>query len=80
MDIQERKIHFVQEFLRINNEALIDKFEKILKAEKQKDYESSLHPYSLDEFNLMIDKAEEDSSAGRLTSSSELKNDMDSWL
>ncbi len=79
MDIQARKIHFVQEFLRLKNEALIEKFENILRSERQKSYEESLYPMSTDEFNEMIDSAEEDSKNGRLISSSDLKKEMDSW-
>ena len=35
MDLQERKIYFVQEFLRLNNETVIAKFEHILQTEKK---------------------------------------------
>jgi len=36
MDIQTRKINFVQEFLRLRNIKLIEKLEKILLEEKAK--------------------------------------------
>lgn len=79
MDIQTRKIHFVQEFLRLRNEELIETFENILHAEKQKTYEKSLQPMSMREFNEMIDKAEDDSKNGRLISSEDMKKEIDSW-
>jgi hypothetical protein len=79
MDIQTRKIHFVQEFLQLKNEALIEKFENILRVEKQKSYKESLQPMSIEEFNDMIDKAEEDSKNGRLISSEDLRKEIDSW-
>lgn len=80
MDIQARKIHFVQEFLRLKNEKLISKFEKILMAEKQMDYEKTLEPMTLVELNSIIDNAEDDSRNGRLTSVHDLKKDIDSWI
>ena len=80
MDIQARKIHFVQEFLRLKNEELIGKFEKILMTEKQKDYERTLEPMTVVELNRIIDNAEDDSKNGRLTSNSDLKKEIDSWI
>jgi len=79
MDIQAKKIHFVQEFLRLKNEDLIDKFERLLRLEKVKNYESEMTSMSMEEFNKMIDKAEEDSKQGRTISASDLRNEIDSW-
>jgi hypothetical protein len=79
MDIQTRKIHFVQEFLRLKNEEIIEKFENILRVEKQKMYEESIQPMSIKEFNQVIDNAEEDSQNGRLISSEDMKKEISSW-
>ena len=79
MDIQGRKIHFVQEFLRLNNEALIEKFENLLKTEKQKLYSKNVSPMTIHEFNEMIDRAEDDAANGRTKSIDELNNDIDEW-
>jgi hypothetical protein len=79
MDIKTRKINFVQEFLRLKNEELIETFENILLAEKLKTYEKSLQPMSMKEFNEMIDNAEEDSKNGRLISLEDMKKEIDSW-
>lgn len=80
MDIQARKIHFIQEFLRLKNEAVIDKFEQLLRSEKSKTYETELSPMSVDQLNVIVDKAEEDAQYGRLTSAADLKNEIDSWI
>ena len=80
MDIQVRKIHFVQEFLRLNNEHIIDKLENILKSEKTKLYTNNPEPYSMDEFNRMIDNAEDDSKNNRVKSVHDLKKDIQSWI
>ena len=79
MGLQERKIHFVQEFLRLNSEAIIDKLEDILKSEKRKNYSLSQVPYTKDEFEQVIDKAEDDSKNNRVRSVHELKEDIKSW-
>jgi len=79
MDIQTKKLHFVQEFLRLKDENLIDKLNKLLKSERKKKFEKELKSLSKQEFNDLIDNAESDSKNGRLTSAQELKNEIDSW-
>jgi len=79
MDIQDKKLHFVQEFLRIKDEYLIDKLNNLLKSERKKKFEKELNPLSKREFNDLIDSAESDSENGKLTSAQELKNEIDSW-
>ena len=79
MDLQLRKIHFVQEFLRLNNEQVVDKLEALLRKEKTKLYSNDLKPYSVEEFNAMIDRAEEDSKNNRLINARQLKKEITSW-
>jgi len=79
MDVQLKKIHFVKEFLRLNNEQAIDKLESLLKSEKKRIYSQSPDPMSLDDFNKMIDNAENDSIEGRITDALDLKRDIQSW-
>jgi len=79
MDIQTRKINFVQEFLRLRNIKLIEKLEKILLEDKAKDYEANLKPLSIDNFNEMIDKSVEDAEKGNIISARELKESVSKW-
>ncbi|MCU0413389.1 MAG: hypothetical protein MUE91_03150 [Ignavibacteriaceae bacterium] len=79
MDIQTRKINFVQEFLRLRNIKLINKLEKILLEDKAKDYEANLKPLSIDNFNKMIDKSIEDANQGNVVSARELKESVKKW-
>jgi len=79
MDLQTRKLNFIQEFLRLKNEKLIAKLENILKSEKAKSYEKHISPMSEDELNRIIDEAEKDSREGKLTSAVELRKEIDSW-
>ena len=79
MDLQIRKIQFVQEFLRINSEQIMDVLENVLKSEKKKLYESQPKPFTLAEFNQMIDQAESDVANNRMKTVHELKTDIQSW-
>lgn len=79
MDIQTRKINFVQEFLRLKNIKLIEKLEKILLKDKARDYEANLKPMSIDNFNKMIDKSVEDAKQGNLVNARELKESVKKW-
>jgi hypothetical protein len=79
MDIQTRKINFVQEFLRLRNIKLIEKLEKVLLEDKAKDYEANLKPMSIDNFNKMIDKSIDDAKQGNVANAQELKESVKKW-
>jgi hypothetical protein len=76
MNLQSRKINFVQEFLKLNNEKVISKLEKLLKDEKSK---LPTKPLSLKQLNSMIDKAEDDSKQNRKKNVRQLKKEVNSW-
>lgn len=73
MDLQTRKISFVQEFLRLQNEEIISALEGILRKKKLELYEMNQKPMSIDHFNNEIDKALEDSRSGNIIKAEELK-------
>ena len=79
MDIQARKIHFIQEFLRIADEDLVTKLEKLLLIEGKKKLENKLSPMTLKEFNEIIDKSEDDFKNGTVTEARKLLNQIDTW-
>lgn len=63
-DIQSRKIAFVQDFLDIDNEGIIEQFEELMKQ--------FTVPMSVSELNRRIDRSENDFKSGRFKTSSEL--------
>ncbi|MFZ2340021.1 MAG: hypothetical protein WAW07_09925 [Bacteroidales bacterium] len=65
MDIQTRKINFVQEFLRLRNVKLIERLEKILMEDKAREYEANLKPLSV-----------EDAKKGNVVSARELRESL----
>ncbi len=72
MNLEARKIEFVQEFLKLQSEEAVSRFEKILKKEKNASDERVFEPMNQDELNKRIDKSESDFRNNRFKSSSEL--------
>ena len=69
MDLQTRKIEFVQEFLKIQSEEAIERLEKLLKKEKKNKHSDSM---STEELNERIEKSESDFKNNRFKSTSDL--------
>lgn len=72
MDLQSRKIEFVQEFLKIQSEEIISRLEKVLRKEKKAMDDRISEPMTQDELNKRIDQSESDFLNNRFKSSSEL--------
>jgi hypothetical protein len=72
MNIETRKIKFVQEFLKLQNEKSISKLEKLLIQEKEELKEVSHSPFEQKGLNNRIEQSEQDFKNGRFKSSDEL--------
>lgn len=79
MDLQSRKISFVQEFLSIQSEEVVSRLEKYLEKEKISMEEKAFKPMSIAELNRRIDQSEQDSINGRLTESKDLLKKIKKW-
>ena len=79
MDLQTRKISFVQEFLSIQSEEVISRLENYLKKEKISMEEKTFKPMTIEELNRRIDQSEQDSIYGRLTESKDLLKEIKKW-
>tara|TARA_R110002050_G_scaffold109796_7_gene221243 strand:- start:5232 stop:5474 length:243 start_codon:yes stop_codon:yes gene_type:complete len=79
MDLETRKISFVQEFLRLQNEEIISGLEKMLHKRKAELIENSLKPMSMEQFNNEIDQALDDSKNGRVIKATDLKDKIQKW-
>lgn len=64
MDIQTRKIEFVQEFLKLQSEEAITLFETMLQSETN----GRFQPMSVEELNKRIDQSEKDFEKGTFKS------------
>ncbi len=79
MTVEARKLHFIEEFLKVTDENIISQMEHLLRNEKRKQQENSLQPMNMNEFKHIIDKAREDVEQGRVISHENLKQEILSW-
>lgn len=80
MDLQSRKINFIQEFLSIQSEEVVSRMEKFLKKEKEKIVEDEqLQAMTIEDFSQRIDKSMDDSNNNRIIESNDLIEEIKSW-
>lgn len=72
MNLEARKIEFVQDFLSLQSEEAVSRLEKILKKEKKASIERTFKPLTHDELNNRIDQSESDFRNNKYRRSSEL--------
>lgn len=73
MNIQILKLQFLEDFMRISNEDIINKLNNLLKKEKSKLYKSNLQQLTNDELSKKIKKSEEDIKLGNVYTQSEVE-------
>ena len=79
MDLQTRKIEFIQEFLKIQSEDLVLRLDKLLKKNASKAEVNQLKPFTVIELQNRISKSMKDSKSGKLTVSNELLSEVKQW-
>ncbi len=79
MDLEARKITFVQEFLRLQNEEIVSGLEKLLRKKKTELIEKSFKPMTIEQYDAEIDQAMEDSNNGRMIKATDLKAKIQKW-
>lgn len=72
MDIQSRKLAFIQAFLNLQSEEMIVQFEKLMKKAKNMDEENQFKPFSKEEMNERISRSEDDFNNKKFKTTSEL--------
>ena len=72
MDLQTRKLKFIQEFLNLQNEEAVSRMEKLLRKEKKNATAEEHKPMSKEELNKRIDQSEADFQNQRFKKSSEI--------
>jgi len=75
MDIQTRKIEFIQAFLKLQNEKVISLFENLLKSETRK----TLKPMSIEKLNERVDSSIFDSENDNVTETKSLLKEIKEW-
>ncbi len=79
MNLEARKIEFVQEFLKLQSVEVVSRLEELLKRAKNDSDEQIFEPMTIEEFNSRIDQSMDDSKNGRLIEARELKAQIDKW-
>lgn len=79
MNIEAKKLSFIQEFLKIDNEKIINALENLLQKSKSEYYEEEMTPMTLKQLNSEIDEAINDEKHNRLTKSKDLKQKIQEW-
>jgi len=78
MDLQTRKIEFVQEFLKLQSERTIILLEKLLKKEVEKKVQD-IQPMTIQQFQERIRKSRLDVESGKLTEANDLISEIQKW-
>lgn len=79
MNLEARKIILIQEFLRLDNEKIINAIENLLHKSKSDFFEQNLKPMTLKQFNDEIDKALDDEKNNKLINAKDLKRKIQEW-
>lgn len=72
MDIQSRKLAFIQSFLNLKSEEVIAQFEKLMKKAKNIDDENQFIPFTVEEMNERISRSEDDFKNKKFKTTSEI--------
>ena len=79
MNIETRKITFIQEFLKLQNEEIVIGLENLLHKRKAELIEDEMKPMSMEKFNSDIEQSLEDSKNGRTISAKKLRDEIQKW-
>ncbi len=79
MNIETRKLTFIQEFLKLQNEEIVIGLEKLLHKRKAELTENELQPMSVEQLNSDIDQSISDSKNKKSISAKELKSKIQEW-
>ncbi|GAB1857423.1 hypothetical protein MHTCC0001_22590 [Flavobacteriaceae bacterium MHTCC 0001] len=72
MDLQTRKLEFIQEFLKIQSEEVIERLEKLLKSEGKSNFNTNEYPMSSEALNSRVAESETDFENGQYKKSADL--------
>jgi hypothetical protein len=74
LDLQSKKLQFIEEYLRLTDEEIIEKLSQLLKTERQKLMQAKLRPMTADELTQKLERSEKDIQEERLHTQEEVEN------
>ena len=66
MNLQAKKLHFLEEYLRLNDEGIINKLDEILRKERKKELAEKIKPLTKMDLQRKLDRSEKDIAEGNL--------------
>lgn len=79
LNLEQRKLNFIESFLHINDVEIIDRLEKVIQLDFKKDKKEDLKPMSLESFYEMIDISVEQHKNGEVYTEAEMDALIESW-
>lgn len=79
MDLEARKISFVQEFLRLQSEEIVIDLENLLHKQKVELLDPEMKSMNIEQFNKEIDQSLDDARNARIVSAKDLKSKIQKW-
>ncbi len=79
LNLEHRKLNFIESFLHINDVEIIDRLEKVIQLDFKKDKKEDLKPMSLESFYEMIDISVEQHKNGEVYTEAEMDALIESW-
>lgn len=79
MDLEARKISFVQEFLRLQSEEIVIHLENLLHKQKVELLDQEMKSMNIEQFNKEIDQSLDDAKNARIVSAKDLKSKIQKW-
>jgi flagellar biosynthesis regulator FlbT len=79
MDLETRKISFVQEFLRLQSEEIVIHLENLLHKQKVELLDQEMKSMNIEQFNKEIDQSLDDAKNARIVSAKDLKSKIQKW-
>lgn len=79
MDLEARKISFVQEFLRLQSEEIVIHLENLLHKQKVELLDQEMKSMNIEQFNKEIDRSLDDAKNARIISAKDLKSKIQKW-
>lgn len=79
MDLQTRKLAFIQDFLQLQNEEAVTRLEKLLKKESKSPINEKWEPMTIQELDERIAKSLDDARQDKLISNKDLMAKIETW-
>ena len=79
MNLETFKIDLVKQLFNINERSVLMQIKSILDKKEIVAYSTDGNPLTVNEYNQVLKKAEQDILHGRVTNSGELKNEVNAW-